>query len=1068
MQDIIEQTGFSSEWVNSKIETKNSTDDFYAMRGWQHLAFNKLKDKSCMILNAPMGGGKSWLMCLLSAFKMKQDSKLRTIIIVPQTIIAVGFIDAKMIMPDYGERLHWQIIHNLCDDSISIKSTSNYLIKWLEQKRVSDFNDRAIICTHATLIAVYRKIRADNKLHLWNDILLFIDEAHHVKNVDIESIDGRFVNNALGEVVSYFLENQEKNLQIGLVTASFFRGDRATLLTDSMEEYFKDSRFNLPYDQYLRSMNYLKSFSFDFLLCNQNYIQAIDKVLKTRTGKDIIYIPYRNSASSTDNKYQETHDIIQLYGEFLDETQNGLIIIQGENRQFKILNLVDENFRKEKKNYLAEKILKIDSSALDVIITLGMFKEGANWIFADRAIIVGTRSSFVDILQMIGRLFRDVENKGHVEIIQLLPFSFDQQNKDAFRENLNDYIKAIFASLLLENILNPVKIKSMQKIECELNKDDNQGESLNWLSRVLPDDDKQQKIIEEVKDCLFNIRIKNPDTDNNIPLLYEEFNKIIPTIFQNYKIVEYQQEVAQQIWATLTRRTMRMQGLCVKNIDFNIVHEIHPLEFLPRYTSGICDINTLSQFQEVMQRHTKLRSFEEARKFARLLSLKGYKEWLAWSRTDARPIDIPATPDEVYIDKGWLNWTDWLGTGKIPRIKNKRNFEEARMFARGLGLSGGSAWQIWLNTNVKPNDIPSAPAIAYAKEGWVSWGDWLGTDNVASKNRKYASFENARSFARSLNLKSRNEWQLLSNENNLPADIPAGPSRVYADKGWIGWPDWLGTDEIAYKYHEWQSFKEARDFVRKLSIQNQKDWFKYAKSQHKPIDIPAYPSEVYVDKGWVNWGDWLGTGVIAKQNYTWRSFEQAREFVRSLELKNFDEWQIWSKTDVRPLDIPANPYRAYANKGWISLGDWLGIDSIAPYLKVYRSYNEACEFAHLLKLTKKEDWIMYIKGLTENLPSLPKDIPASPRTTYQRKDYGEAWQGWGHFLGTGTIAPQNREYKSFEEAREFAKNLELANSVAWRAWIKTRVRPLDIPATPDRMYKNKGWNGWQDFLGVKK
>ena len=226
-----------------------------------------------------------------------------------------------------------------------------------------------------------------------------------------------------------------------------------------MESQFK--RFNLPYDEYLQSMEHLKSFSFDFLLCGHEYTNAIGTLVKSRKGKDIIYIPHPRSRHSTGKKLDEVQSIFSEYqkvfgGELLD-TPQGLTILQNPASSLKVLDLVDEDRRTQKKEFLNSEELKKDSEALDCIIALGMFKEGANWIWADRSIIVGARASLVDVVQMMGRLFRDAAGKEHVEVIQLLPFSLDQQS-DTFRDNLNNYLKAVYASLILEDILNPVKI----------------------------------------------------------------------------------------------------------------------------------------------------------------------------------------------------------------------------------------------------------------------------------------------------------------------------------------------------------------------------------------------------------------------------------------------------------------------------------------------------------------------------------------------------------------------------------------------------------------------------------
>ena len=448
---------------------------------WQKHAFDLLKDAPFMILNAPMGSGKSWLMCLLSAYKLKADSSLRGIIAVPQTIIAPGFADAKLQMPD-GEKIHWSIHNNLCKEQAA-KSTVKTMIKWLEGNSSTYLGDRVLLCTHAALVTVHKKLKEQGRLELLNNLLLWIDEAHHVKNNAIEDFEGAVISNGLGELVAYFLNGYGKNMQLGLTTASFFRGDRGSLLTDEMELKFQ--RFNLPYDQYLQSMTHLKSFSFDFLITNYDYINAIHQLVQSRKGKDIIYIPHPVSRYSTGDKIKEADSIVDKYsnihGGTITHTAEGLIVLSQADNQFIMLDLVNENRRAQKKNFLNNPILKNEREALDVILALGMFKEGANWIWADRSIIVGARSSLVDVIQMIGRLFRDAEGKSHVEVIQLLQFSLDQHDEEKFRENLNNYLKAIFASLILEDILNPVKIKMFEERKKNGNDAGTDRDVKNWL-----------------------------------------------------------------------------------------------------------------------------------------------------------------------------------------------------------------------------------------------------------------------------------------------------------------------------------------------------------------------------------------------------------------------------------------------------------------------------------------------------------------------------------------------------------------------------------------------------------
>lgn len=598
MEHPIKQKAFSLVWENDSSKQEGVINEFYTMRNWQNPAFEALKDAHYMILNAPTGSGKSWMMCLLSAFKMQNNPSLRTIISVPQTIIASGFLEAKIQMPT-GEKIHWKIKQNFCEKSS--QSTVNNLIKWLERNECNSLKDRTVICTHATLIHLHKKLKNLKKTELLNDVLVWIDEAHHVKNIESENM-GVF-NNSLGALVSYIVNQENNNIQLGLTTASFFRGDRCSLLTQSMELKFE--RFNLPYDEYLKTMKYLKSFSVDFLLCGPQYHKAIELLIKERKAKDIIYIPHPVSGCSSGNKTQEVAQIIEGYGSVEQDITDPLIVAGSLQHSYKILNLVDENLRKEKKKFLKNPILKNDRNALDVIIALGMFKEGADWIWADRSIITGARSSLVDMIQMIGRLFRDAQGKEHVEVFQLLPFSLDQQNEDEFSQNLNDYLKAIFASLILENIFSPVKIKILQgPKDKKQQSSENDEHKADWLSQAIPNQVQQQALMEDVMKQLVEIKASNKEKFAETSNLKEEYNKVIPEFIKTkYGIDEYSQEVADQVWNLFARRTAINNGISVENITFDVLQKIDPLDCFIRYTSNVCSIKTFEQFREAIQKN---------------------------------------------------------------------------------------------------------------------------------------------------------------------------------------------------------------------------------------------------------------------------------------------------------------------------------------------------------------------------------------------------------------------------------------------------------------------------------
>ncbi len=276
------------------------------------------------------------------------------------------------------------------------------------------------------------------------------------------------------------------------------------------------------------------------------------------------------------------------------------------------------------------------------------------------------------------------------------------------------------------------------------------------------------------------------------------------------------------------------------------------------------------------------RSFEEARAFVRGLGLKDQHEWFAWTKTNAKPDDIPADPRRVYKDAGWTNLGDWLGTHR--RKGGFRPIEKARKFVRKLSLKDHKSWTRWAKSDLRPKDIPSNPNITYKSTGWLGWGDWLGTGQVSTHNRIHLPFHEAREFVHGLGLKSYSEWNKWAKSDKRPNNIPINPRGVYK-KEWTSVGDWLGTNRVAPQKMYFRPFDEARKFIHSQNLQSKTEWSIWAKSINRPDDIPANPPSVYKNKGWVNWGDWLGTGRIATFNYVYRSFEEARKFVHEIGIQ---------------------------------------------------------------------------------------------------------------------------------------------------------------------------------------
>jgi superfamily II DNA or RNA helicase len=392
-------------------------------------------------------------------------------------------------------------------------------------------------------------------------------------------------------------------------------------------------------------------------------------------------------------------------------------------------------------------------------------------------------------------------------------------------------------------------------------------------------------------------------------------------------------------------------------------------------------------------------------------------------------------------------------SNKTQQPYNYRTFEEARAYVRSLGLKSAREWRVWAaKSGKRPNDIPSSPANFYKEQGWQGMGDWLGTNTMPFQNRTYRSFEEARAFVQSLKLKDFAEWIAWTKSGNKPDDIPATPSNIYKEQGWKGIGDWLGTNTPA-KNRIFRSFEEARAFVHKLGLQSRSEWEAWIKS-NRPNDLPVNPDIFYKEQGWQGMPDWLGTNISTKKR-TFQSFEEARAYVQNLKLNDVAEWKTWAKSAARPNDIPRHPDVIYKNKGWSGISDWLGTN-IFTKNRTYRSFKEARAYVRQFGLQNKSEWETWAKS-----GARPDDIPANPGVIYKNK----GWNGIRHWLDVSVFG-KSHTFRNFEEARAYVQSLKLKNYTEWKAWTKSGARPDDIPANPDIIYKDKGWNGISDWLGI--
>lgn len=414
--------------VNYHQTGQSKSTNQYGMRQMQEKAF-EARNEQYLLLKAPPASGKSRALMFIALDKLFNQGIKKVIVAVPERSIGGSF--GKTELSKFGFFADWDPnpIYNLCSPGGDKSKVEAF-------QRFMDSNEAILICTHATLRFAFEKID-DSKL---NDTLLAIDEFHHVSSEE---------NNILGELIRSIMKNSTAH--IIAMTGSYFRGDSVPVLTPEDEAKFSKVTYN--YYEQLNGYEYLKSLGIGYHFYQGAYTTAIMDILDTNK-KTILHIPNVNSGESTKRKHDEVDTILDLIGEVEQVTDEGVILVKRhtDGKIIKVADLVNDEPKEREKivTYLRD-IKSVDD--MDLIIALGMAKEGFDWPYCEHALTVGYRSSLTEIIQIIGRATRDSDNKTHAQFTNLIaqPDAAD----DAVKLSVNNMLKAITASLLMEQVLAP-------------------------------------------------------------------------------------------------------------------------------------------------------------------------------------------------------------------------------------------------------------------------------------------------------------------------------------------------------------------------------------------------------------------------------------------------------------------------------------------------------------------------------------------------------------------------------------------------------------------------------------
>ena len=409
---------------------KSLETDQYGMREMQRRAF-AARNAQYLLLKAPPASGKSRALMFLGLDKLYNQGIKKVIVAVPERAIGASFDRVKL--TKYGFFADWDYNedYNLCTPGGDDKKVRAF------KTFIEDPSQTILICTHATLRFAFNQL----EVSVFNNILLAIDEFHHV-SAAIES--------KLGEVLNKVMS--KTNAHIIAMTGSYFRGDNIPVLLPHDEIKFTKVTYN--YYEQLNGYKHLKTLGIGYHFYQGRYLSAIEQVLDT-DQKTILHIPNVNAGESTKRKHDEVDAILDIIGTVeKQDPSTGVILVKrkSDNKIIKVADLVNDEPKERDKivNYLRT-MKELDD--MDLIIALGMAKEGFDWPYCEHALTVGYRGSLTEIIQIIGRATRDSSNKNHSQFTNLIaqPDVADSEVK----LSVNNMLKAITASLLMEQVLAP-------------------------------------------------------------------------------------------------------------------------------------------------------------------------------------------------------------------------------------------------------------------------------------------------------------------------------------------------------------------------------------------------------------------------------------------------------------------------------------------------------------------------------------------------------------------------------------------------------------------------------------
>jgi len=421
-------------------------------KAWQKKAFDKLRYSKNFIVKAVPGAGKSMLAMFLVVDRViRSNYGKKTLILVPQQQLTKSFLDAcdKKRMRIDGKEYAAGISFDCCKDTISKQEKLYGYLNKQPRDLKAQINTLMCIATHYNFVTVWDRLTIEQRRASVKNLILIADECHHVSYGE-ESEEMTILGKIFNEILSY----KEETLEIGMLSATDFRGDNMEILSRENRREF--SKYTLHWDEYYPTLG-IKEFNFFFDFYDRDPLPAIcERMQKNPSAHHLVILP------KTGDKFRKDAETLKTYRLAIHKVVSATIEVVSDIGK-------RHNFLKLNEN----------PAAYNAVIACDKFNEGTDWPPCDRIHNTASGKSLPRQYQINGRAFRHYSNKTTVEVTNYLQ---KRVECDSLREILSDYFNALMIAVMIDDEFCPVMLPNLPPAAKR------RGESSTRLSDILEDD----------------------------------------------------------------------------------------------------------------------------------------------------------------------------------------------------------------------------------------------------------------------------------------------------------------------------------------------------------------------------------------------------------------------------------------------------------------------------------------------------------------------------------------------------------------------------------------------------